>query len=63
MININILRVKKYYQPPDQSRMIGQAKFTYSSLGKAFLKQIKTIDHQGEKQINILVNYKLLLLI
>ena len=55
--------MKKYYQPPDQSRMIGQAKFTYSSLGKAFLKQIKTIDHQGEKQINILVNYKLHLLI
>ena len=29
--------------------MIEQAKFTYSSLGKAFAKQIKTIDDQGEK--------------
>ena len=28
-----------------------QAKFTYSSLGKAFEKQIKTIEDQGEKQI------------
>ena len=27
------------------------AKFTYSPLGKAFEKQIKTIKDQGEKQI------------
>ena len=27
----------------DQSRIIEQAKFTYSTLGKAFEKQIKTI--------------------
>ena len=27
--------------PPDQSRLIEQAKFTYSPLGKAFKKQIK----------------------
>ena len=25
--------------PSDQSRIIGQAKFTYSPLGKAFVKQ------------------------
>ena len=31
--------------------MIEQAKFTYPSLGKAFEKQIKTIEDQGEKQI------------
>ena len=31
--------------------MIEQAKFTYSSLGKAFEKHIKTIKDQGEKQI------------
>ena len=31
--------------------MIEQAKFTYSPLGKAFEKQIKTIEDQGEKQI------------
>ena len=32
--------------------MIEQAKFTYSPLGKAFEKQIKTIEGQREKQIN-----------
>ena len=31
--------------------MIEQAKFTYSLLGKAFEKQTKTIEDQGEKQI------------
>ena len=31
--------------------MIEQVKFTYSSLSKAFEKQIKTIEDQGEKQI------------
>ena len=30
--------------PFDESRIIEQAKFTYSSLGKAFEKQIKTIE-------------------
>ena len=40
--------------PPDQSRLIEQAKFTYSSLGKAFKKQIKTIEDQGEKQVEVL---------
>ena len=35
----------------DQSRIIEQAKFTYSLLGKSFEKQIKTIKDQGEKQI------------
>ena len=38
----------------DQSRMIEQAKFTYSSLNKAFEKQIKTIEDHGEKQIKAL---------
>ena len=47
LININILQVKRYY--PDQSRIIKQAKFTCSPLGKAFEKQIKTIEDQGEK--------------
>ena len=32
---------------PDQSRVIEQAKFTYCPLGKAFEKQIKTIENQG----------------
>ena len=35
----------------NQKQMIEQAKFTYSPLGKAFEKQIKTIEDQGEKQI------------
>ena len=40
--------------PSNQKQMIGQAKFTYSPLGKAFEKQIKTIEDQGEKQIEAL---------
>ena len=47
--------MKKYYR--DQSRIIKQAKFTYSPLGKAFEKQIKTIEDQGEKQIKTLEKY------
>ena len=38
--------------------MIQQAKFTYSPLGKAFEKQIKTIVDQGEKQIDTLKDLK-----
>ena len=37
--------------PSDPSRIIEQAKFTYSPLGKAFQKQIKTIEDQGENHI------------
>ena len=37
--------------PSNQQQIIEQAKFTYSPLGKAFEKQIKTIKDQGEKQI------------
>ena len=36
--------------------MIKEAKFTYSSLGKAFEKQIKTNEDQGEKQIKSIEN-------
>ena len=35
--------------PFDQIRTIEQAKFTYSPLGKAFEKQIKTNEEQGKK--------------
>ena len=35
----------------NQKQIKEQAKFTYSPLGKAFEKQIKTIEDQGEKQI------------
>ena len=34
----------------DKTRMIEQAKFTYSPLGKAFEKQIKTTESQSKKQ-------------
>ena len=35
--------------PSNQQQIIGQAKFTYSPLGKAFEKQMKTIEDQGQK--------------
>ena len=35
--------------PSDQSRIIEQAKFTYSPLSKAFEKQMKAIEYQGIK--------------
>ena len=42
--------------PPDQSRTIELAKFTYSPLSKAFEKQTKTIEEQGKKTINGITN-------
>ena len=44
--------------PSNQQQIIEQAKFTYSPLGKAFEKQIKTIEDQGQKQIDALENLK-----
>ena len=38
--------------------MIEQAKFTYSPLGKASVKQTKTIEDQGEKQIKAIKENK-----
>ena len=40
--------------PPDQRRVIEQAKFAYSPLGEPFEKQTKTIDEQGKKQVEAL---------
>ena len=37
--------------PSNQQQIIEQAKFSYSPLGKAFEKQIKTIEDQGQKQV------------
>ena len=37
--------------PSNQQQIIEQAKFTYSPLGKAFNKQIKTIEDQGKKKL------------
>ena len=50
---MNTLQAKKHYH-----LMIQQAKFTYSPLGKAFEKQIKTIEDQGKKQIDALKDLK-----
>ena len=37
--------------PSNQQQITEKARFTYSPLGKAFEKQIKTIKDQGQKQI------------
>ena len=39
-----------------QRQITEQAKFSYSLLGKAFEKQTKMIENQGEKQIKVLEN-------
>ena len=44
--------------PSNQQQIIEQAKFTYSLLGKAFEKQRKTIEDQGEKQIKAIQDNK-----
>ena len=38
--------------PSNQKQMIEQAKFTYSPLGKAFEKQIKTIEKNKKRKTN-----------
>ena len=40
--------------PSNQQQIVKQAKFTYSPLGKALEKQIKTIEDQGQKQVESL---------
>ena len=44
--------------PSNQKQIIQQAKFTYFPLGKAFEKQIKTIEDQEKKQIDALKDLK-----
>ena len=44
--------------PSNQKQIIEQPKFTYSPLGKAFEKQIKTIEDQGNKQVKALEDLK-----
>ena len=52
--------------PSNQQQIIEQAKFTYSPLGKAFQKQTKMIEDQGQKQIKtnkiIKSNYLILIM-
>ena len=45
--------------PSNQQQIIEQARFTYSPLGKAFEKQIKTTEDQGKKQVDASENLKL----
>ena len=42
--------------PSNQQQIIERAKFTYSPLGKAFEKQTKITEDQGEKQIKAIQN-------
>ena len=42
--------------PSNQKQIIEQAKFTYYPRGKAFEKQIKTIEDQEKKQIKAIEN-------
>ena len=44
--------------PSTQQQIIEQTKFTYSPFGKAFDKQIKTIEDQGKKQLDALNTLK-----
>ena len=45
--------------PSNQQQIIEQARFTYRPLGKAFEKQMKTIEDQGKKQVDALENLRL----
>ena len=42
--------------PSNQQQIIEQARFTYSPLGKAFDKQIKTIKDQGKNKLMLQKN-------
>ena len=44
--------------PSTQQKIIEKTKLIYSPLGKAFEKQIKTIQDKGQKQIDALENLK-----
>ena len=44
--------------PSNQQQMIEQTQFTYSPLGKAFEKQLKTIEDQEQKQVDALKDLK-----
>ena len=44
--------------PSNQQQIIEQTKFTYSPTGKAFEKQIKTIEDLGKKQVEVLNSLK-----
>ena len=47
--------------PSNQQQIIEQTKFTYFPLGKAFDKQIRTIEYQGKKQVDALNTLNLII--
>ena len=53
---MNISQDKKYHHLI--TNITGQAKFTYFPLEKVFEKQIKTIEDQGKKQVEVLKELK-----
>ena len=61
---LSSVKIHKYYLTGEdillsnQQQIIEQAKFTYSPSGKAFDKQIKTIEDQDKKQVYALENLK-----
>ena len=57
LIDMNAPRSQEIL-PSDHSRMIEQAKFTYSSLRKAFEKRIKIIKDPRNKQVEGLKSLK-----
>ena len=44
--------------PSNKQQITEQSKFEYSPLGKAFKKQVKTIEDPGEKQIKAIQSNK-----
>ena len=56
---LSLDKIDKYkYLSGEESRIIEQAKFTYSPLGKAFKKQTKTIEDEDIKQAEALKGLK-----
>ena len=55
---MSILLVSEDIIPSNQLQIIEQTKLTYSPLGKALDKQIKTIKDQGNKQVDALNTLK-----
>ena len=53
-MNFGMIMQNQNILPFHQSRIIEQAKFTYSPQSKAFEQQIKIIEEQGKKQVEAL---------
>ena len=53
LISMNIYLTGEEILPSNQKQIIEQAKFAYSPLGKAFEKEIKTIEDQGKNKVSL----------